>query len=150
VGCANNVHGGRGDSASIPTLVVARLQRVLPPEVEMRCSLALSLLLVACASRHNGSDDTSGDGPGTGDDAALPDVGGGSIDDLRFAVVGDTRPAAPDDTKNYPTAIITKIWQDIEAETPHPQFAVSTGDYMFASTNKSEQDPQLAKYMAAR
>ncbi len=72
------------------------------------------------------------------------------VDDLRFAVVGDTRPASPDDTANYPTAIITKIWQDVEAESPHPQFAVSTGDYMFADTNHTEQMPQLEKYMTAR
>ena len=72
------------------------------------------------------------------------------LDDLRFAVVGDTRPANIDDTANYPTAIITKIWQDIEAESPHPTFAISTGDYMFASPNGSEQQVQLGKYMTAR
>lgn len=70
--------------------------------------------------------------------------------DLRFAVVGDTRPANVDGTTSYPTQIITKIWQDIAAESPPPAFAVSTGDYMFASTKGHEHMPQLAKYMAAR
>jgi hypothetical protein len=67
-----------------------------------------------------------------------------------FAVVGDTRPPSPDDTANYPTAIITKIYQDLEAENPKPAFVVGTGDYQFASTYGSEQQPQLLKYMAAR
>jgi hypothetical protein len=69
---------------------------------------------------------------------------------LRFAIVGDTRPPNPDDTSNYPTAIITKIWQDIAAESPQPSFAVTTGDYMFASTSGSEQNPQLDLYLGAR
>jgi hypothetical protein len=69
--------------------------------------------------------------------------------ELRFAVVGDTRPANIDDTSNYPVAIISKIYQDVEAESPHPQFVVATGDYMFASTTSHEQTPQLAKYMTA-
>jgi len=109
----------------------------------MRCVLALCLILAACSSNHDGL----GDG---GTDSTLPDVGGGAITELRFAVVGDTRPPAPDDTSAYPTAIITKIWQDVEAESPHPQFVVSTGDYMFATTSRSEQIPQLDKYLTAR
>jgi hypothetical protein len=76
--------------------------------------------------------------------------GGGKLAELRFAVVGDTRPANLDDTAHYPTDIITAIWQDVEAEVPHPQFAVTTGDYMFASTTGSEQAPQLDAYLGAR
>ena len=67
-----------------------------------------------------------------------------------FAIVGDTRPANEDDTSGYPTDIIDKIYQDIEAENPRPSFAISTGDYMFASTDKSEQAAQVDKYMTAR
>jgi hypothetical protein len=118
----------------------------------MRKLFALVLLAIGC-----GGTSATGDGGDGGDggssahhDAALADVGGGFISDLRFAVVGDTRPPAPDDTTNYPTAIITKIWQDVEAESPHPQFVISTGDYMFASTNKPTQQPQLDTYMTAR
>jgi hypothetical protein len=69
---------------------------------------------------------------------------------LEFAVVGDTRPPSPDDTTGYPTAIITKIYEDLEAESPRPAFAVGTGDYQFTSTSGSEQMPQLQKYMTAR
>jgi len=67
-----------------------------------------------------------------------------------FAVVGDTRPANEDDTAGYPSAIITKIYQDVEAETPKPEFAISTGDYQFTSTTGHEQVAQLDKYMTAR
>ena len=74
--------------------------------------------------------------------------GGGLIGDLRFAIVGDTRPCLPDDTANYPTAIITAIWADVQAA--QPQFAVTTGDYMFATTAGSEQMPQLDLYLGAR
>lgn len=112
----------------------------------MRCLLALSLL-GACSSSHQGA---PSDGATNGDGAVLPDAGGGPLSDLRFAIVGDTRPPNIDDTSGYPTAIITKIWQDIEAESPHPQFAVSTGDYMFASTTGSLQQTQLDTYMTAR
>jgi hypothetical protein len=76
--------------------------------------------------------------------------GGGTIDELRFAVVGDTRPVNLDDTAHYPTAIVQQIWMDVEAESPHPAFAISTGDYMFASVNGSEQGPQLDAYLGAR
>jgi hypothetical protein len=115
-------------------------------------SLALVLILAACSATSNqhGGDDGSGSGSDPGKDAALPDVGGGQVSDLVFAVAGDTRPANEDDTSNYPTAIITKIWQDIEAESPHPDFVVTTGDYMFASPSGSTQTTQLDKYMSAR
>ena len=82
-------------------------------------------------------DGASGSGSGS---AAPPS-------DLRFGIVGDTRPPNPGDTAGYPTAIITKIWQDIQSE--NVPFVVSTGDYMFADT-ASEVTAQLAIYMQAR
>jgi hypothetical protein len=116
-------------------------------------SLALLLVIAACSASNNAGDDTGSNGSngsnGSGaHDAALPDVGGGQVSDLKFAVVGDTRPANEDDVANYPTAIISKIWQDIQAESV--DFAVSTGDYMFAAPNGSTQTTQLDKYMTAR
>ena len=110
----------------------------------MRRLVVMLSLLVGCDRASPASDGSVGDA------AALPDAGVATLDELRFAVVGDTRPAAPNDTANYPTAIITKIWQDVEAEVPHPRFAISTGDYIFADPSSHEQMPQLAKYMAAR
>jgi hypothetical protein len=70
--------------------------------------------------------------------------------ELRFAVVGDTRPPGPDDTASYPSDVIAAIWRAIEGETPRVPFAVSTGDYMFASPSRGEQSAQLALYANAR
>ena len=64
-----------------------------------------------------------------------------------FAVVGDTRPPSPDDVSNYPTSIITKIFQDLAAESPAVEFAVGTGDYMFSNSTAQQQ---LNLYMTAR
>lgn len=91
---------------------------------------------------------------GTG--GSLPDnhgsVGatGGTLDYLQFAIVGDTRPAVIDDTPGYPSAIIKAIWTDLQNETPRPPFAITTGDYIFASLSGSEASPQIDKYLAAR
>jgi predicted phosphodiesterase len=118
----------------------------------MRCSIIVLLAAAGCSTPNSGASDggTGGSGGDAGvyKDAPLGDVGGGSLTELKFAVVGDTRPSSNDDTAGYPTAIITKIWQDVAAESP--QFAISSGDYMFASANGSQGQPQLAKYMAAR
>jgi len=76
--------------------------------------------------------------------------GGGLLDELRFAVIGDTRPANLDDTAHYPTPIVGQIWAAVEAAQPHPPFAVTTGDYMFASIAGHEQMPQLDLYLGAR
>ena len=116
--------------------------------------LAVSCVLVAaCAS---GADPGTTVDPGGGGD---PDAGGGPPGNLsvplmsdlfRFGIVGDTRPAGIDGTSHYPTTIITKIWSDIEAESPHPDFAVTTGDYMFARTTGSQALPQMDLYLTAR
>jgi hypothetical protein len=98
---------------------------------------------------------------GTDVDAACPastdpingSVGnsGGSISRLVFAVAGDTRPAVIDDTSSYPTAIITKIFQDIEALTPRPALVLGTGDYQFSSTGSSATgSQQVDLYMQTR
>lgn len=86
-------------------------------------------------------------------DAGPPPTGsvganGGSLDRLMFAVVGDTRPPLLDDTKGYPTAIITRIFQDVQS-TGAP-FAIATGDYMFAATSGGQASVQLGLYLGAR
>lgn len=92
-------------------------------------------------------------------DAGVPDAGvisgtvgpdGGVVTRLFFAVVGDTRPAIINDTAHYPTAIVTKIYQDLAAMNPRPQFVVATGDYMFASTSSAEAAAQMQLYAQAR
>lgn len=94
---------------------------------------------------------------GTGDggfviDGGLVTIGpnGGTVSRLYFAVVGDTRPPFIDDTNNYPTGVITGIYQAIEAMQPRPPFVVTTGDYLFARTTGSQGAAQLAKYAGAR
>jgi hypothetical protein len=74
---------------------------------------------------------------------------GGTVSRLYFAVVGDTRPANPDDTAHYPVEVITKIYADIEALNPRPQFVLTTGDYMFASPAGTQAQPQIALYAQA-
>jgi hypothetical protein len=75
---------------------------------------------------------------------------GGSVSKLYFAVVGDTRPAVPNDTAGYPTAIINKIYDDIAGLSPMPSFAVASGDYMFTLPVGSAASTQLDLYLAAR
>ena len=79
-----------------------------------------------------------------------PDVPIQTISDLRFAVVGDTRPVNVDDTPNYPVQVITKIWQDVAAVQPATAFSVSTGDYMFADASGLQASSQLDIYLTAR
>ena len=76
--------------------------------------------------------------------------GGGQLDNLVFAVVGDSRPANPDDTANYPTAVVHQIFTDVAADPAQPRFAVTTGDYMDCTTTGEQVDPQLDLYLDAR
>jgi hypothetical protein len=92
-------------------------------------------------------------GSGSGGTSGPPGVGanGGHVSSLLFTVVGDTRPANPDDIQGYPTAIIDKIYQDVAALQPAPLFSVSTGDYQYSSSYGGGQaGPQLDLYLAAR
>jgi hypothetical protein len=76
---------------------------------------------------------------------------GGSVSRLVFGVVGDTRPTNEDDPSGYPTAIITKIFQDIEAQSPHPVLALGTGDYQFTeASNDTDATAQISLFMQAR
>lgn len=102
--------------------------------------------------------------PAPADAGAPPDAGatgmggkggaigpaGGTLDALSFAIVGDTRPASIDDTKLYPTAVIQQIWMDVQAETPRPPFALTTGDYLFARPTGAQAAPQLDLYLGAQ
>jgi Calcineurin-like phosphoesterase len=129
--------------------------------VTVRWMIALGALLgVSCASRadHNASGTTTESGSGGGattsttttTTGSVTGLTGGMLDTLSFAVVGDTRPPNEDDTAGYPTAVITKVWQDITALSPRPPFAVTTGDYMFANPSGNQQAAQVALYLGAR
>jgi hypothetical protein len=73
---------------------------------------------------------------------------GGTSTTLHFAIIGDTRPPVIDDTSAYPSAIITKIYQDIQAE--NPDFALTTGDYIFSKPAGTTSGPQFDMYLSAR
>jgi hypothetical protein len=94
-------------------------------------------------------------GGGTGGGGPPPPVsgsvgpGGGTVDHLYFAIVGDTRPANIDGTSSYPTQVIDKIYADIAAMSPQPSFVITTGDYMFASPSGGEGAKQIAMYWNA-
>ncbi|HLK17218.1 MAG TPA: hypothetical protein VKT78_20610 [Fimbriimonadaceae bacterium] len=77
---------------------------------------------------------------------------GNIIPTLTFAIVGACRPANPDNVAGYPSAVITRIWQDVQAQNPPPAFAVTTGNYMFASPTHtpSTASSQLDLYLNAR
>ena len=117
----------------------------------MKGYLLTSLVLAAaCGS----SSSQPKDGGITGDGAILPqpDAATAYSATFRFAVVGDTRPANEDDVTGYPTNVIKAIWAGVEGRQPHPDFAISTGDYMFASPTlmPATVDKQLDLYLNAR
>jgi hypothetical protein len=116
--------------------------------------LVAALLVAACggsSSHTNPGDGGGGDGIPMG---PQPDASPTLPALFRFAVVGDTRPPNEDDIAGYPTTVINKIWSDVEATSPRPDFAISTGDYMFANpfvpASSSTVDKQLDLYLAAR
>jgi hypothetical protein len=65
--------------------------------------------------------------------------------------VGDTRPATEDDVGGYPTAIITKIFSDLESVAmPRPVLALGTGDYQFSNASTGTGAQQVEIFMQAR
>jgi hypothetical protein len=118
------------------------------------CNTATNKCQAAPTGSCGGSSSSSG-GPNPVIDAGGPltgsvGAGGGSISRLFFPVIGDTRPPVINDNSGYPTAVITKIFQDIEALSPRPPFAVSTGDYQFSTPTGGNAAIQLGYYMTAR
>ena len=102
-----------------------------------------------------GSKDSGSKDSGGGVDSGPPvsgsvGVNGGTLSSLRFAVVGDTRPATIDDTAGYPTALATQIFTDLANASPSIPFGVSTGDYQFSTPTKSQAAAQLQLYLGAR
>jgi hypothetical protein len=71
---------------------------------------------------------------------------GGSVDRLVFGVFGDVRPMDLDMAGEYPTAVIDAIFEEMGGS--YAEFAIGTGDYMYADT-KTQVDSQLADLVAA-
>jgi hypothetical protein len=74
---------------------------------------------------------------------------GGSVSSLYFAIVGDTRPGSDNDNSGYPTSIITKIFQDMVAMNPRPQFVLTTGDYQYDDPGSGNAAIQIGYYKSA-
>jgi len=74
---------------------------------------------------------------------------GGTVPSLYFAVIGDTRPGSNNSNGSYPTAIITKLYQDIENLNPKPQFVITTGDYQFDDPGSGNAAIQIGYYKTA-
>ncbi len=103
------------------------------------------------SSASSGASSSSSSGSGGAGGGGPSGIGptGGKLDKLTFAIVGDTRPPVENDLAGYPTAIITKIWQDVASQGV--ALAVSTGDYMFAKPYGNNQSAQqLDLYLKAR
>jgi hypothetical protein len=95
-------------------------------------------------------------------DAGPPPVGsvgpsGGTVSSLFFSVLGDSRPSMPTTTTaGYPTAIVTRLYQDLAALSPQPQFAIVTGDYCFIDYSMGDSvaataaHDQMQLYLGAR
>src|SRR5262249_22268828 len=129
-----------------PADLVCRRRRELARADHSVMRYLVVVALVACGHGH--------ETVGPSDDAAVipqPDAALNYSATFRFAVVGDTRPANEDDIAGYPSDVISKIWADVEAQNPHPDFAVATGDYQFSSPTRvpSTVDAQLDLYLRA-
>ena len=71
---------------------------------------------------------------------------GGSVDLLHFSVFGDVRPPNQNDTSGYPTASIQSVMRGMQ--TLGTQFAIASGDYMFASTSTAV-NAQIGLFLSA-
>ena len=91
------------------------------------------------------------DAGGGGTPTGTVTANGGTLSRLLFAVAGDTRPNTEGDVAGYPTAIITQIFTNIEAQAAHPPLVIATGDYMYAAPGAAASaNAQLALYLGAR
>lgn len=109
--------------------------------------------VTVCADGGAGFD--AGPPPPPYDGGSFPDVVvppgtigplGGTVSRMRFGVFGDARPASPGDTAGYPAAVVGSVMDGMASTGA--QFAIGTGDYMFAS-NATEVNAQLAMLRAA-
>ena len=103
--------------------------------------------LAACSPRPGPSFDAGSGGTDPGDGGAVGPTGG-TVDLLRFATVGDTRPPSCDDIAAYPTPIINAIADAVQAR--QAQFMIDTGDHMYVCTNQlADADAQMALFMSS-
>ncbi len=75
---------------------------------------------------------------------------GGTMNRLHFAVVGDARPALINDTSHYPLSTVAAIYTALANASPRPAFAVTTGDYVYATTASNQAAAQIDLYLQGR
>ncbi len=102
------------------------------------------------ASSSTSTSATSSSSTGGGGNGGSVGPSGGTLDTLAFGVIGDTRPPNEGQISAYPTTIITKIAQSLQAATPRLPFAISTGDYQFSDPSTTEAAAQFSVYLTAR
>lgn len=119
--------------------------------MSMRLFVAAAALSFAVACGHTLPEATDGGADGGADAGLSPVLGplGGALEQLTFAVVGDTRPATQDDNAGYPTGVITQIYKDISALSPQPGFVVATGDYQYTTPGGGNAKIQIGNYATA-
>src|SRR6266550_6340331 len=112
--------------------------------MHQRAAILFVLAIAAGCTRPDLALPSGDGGGGSGGGGSAATCGAAdSAGSFRFAVFGDVRPSQPNDTANYPQAIITGLFTQIAAQSPN--FVVGTGDYMFAYTsNAPAVDAQLA------
>ena len=94
-----------------------------------------------------GGGSAGGNGGGTGGASGIGPLGG-TVDLLRFAVTGDTRPPACEDNAHYPTAVINGIADGAQARGA--QFGLDLGDHMYVcNSSLAEATIQMNMYMQA-
>lgn len=71
---------------------------------------------------------------------------GGAVARMSFGVFGDVRPPSPNNTAMYPASIVAAVFDGISSTGA--QFAVASGDYMFA-TNATNAGAQVGMLLAA-
>ncbi len=107
----------------------------------MRFTWSLAIVLAAC-NAGSGALQGGPDGGAGGDAGGNPNAPA-----MVFGVFGDCRPGNPNDTTNYPTQVATDIFTQLQAKGA--QFAVGTGDYMFADSG-DVVDAQVALQLQAQ
>ena len=103
-----------------------------------------------CGTASSSTAATSSSSTGGGGNGGSVGPSGGTLDTLAFGVMGDTRPPNEGEISAYPTTIITKIAQSLQAASPRLPFAISTGDYQFSDPSTNEAAAQFNLYLTAR
>ena len=111
--------------------------------------LVVSIAVAACSTAGTRQSSQGASGVDAGPFRPLT-VDGGTLPDLVFAVVGDTRPYAENDNAGYPSAVIRGIYEDLATVSPAPLFVIATGDYQYVSPGSGNSAPQLGAYLQAR